>query len=146
MTRSTPWSRLAALLGVEHPIIQAPMSGGATTPELVAAASNAGGLGSSAVAYLKPEDIVKHSRRVRELTDRPFAINLFAPLPPPAEAAPDRMLAVLAGYHAQLGLAPPQPPAYPLPPSRSRWMPSRRAARASSASPSGCRPRECSRG
>ncbi|WNG31224.1 nitronate monooxygenase [Cystobacter fuscus] len=116
MTRSTPWSRLAALLGVEHPIIQAPMSGGATTPELVAAASNAGGLGSSAVAYLKPEDIVKHSRRVRELTDRPFAINLFAPLPPPAEAAPDRMLAVLAGYHAQLGLAPPQPPAYPLPP------------------------------
>ncbi|ATB44382.1 enoyl-[acyl-carrier-protein] reductase [Cystobacter fuscus] len=115
MTRSTAWSRLAALLGVEHPIIQAPMAGGATTPELVAAVSNAGGLGSTGAAYLKPEDIVKHSRRVRELTDRPFAINLFVPPPPPAEVAPDRMLAVLADYHARLGLAPPQPPTSPMP-------------------------------
>jgi nitronate monooxygenase len=116
MTRSTAWSRLATLLGVEHPIIQAPMAGGATTPELVAAVSNAGGLGSTGANYLKPEEILKHSRRVRELTDRPFAINLFAPAPPPAEADSSRMLAVLAGYHAELGLAPPQPPASPLPP------------------------------
>ncbi|MFL5353471.1 NAD(P)H-dependent flavin oxidoreductase [Archangium sp.] len=116
MTRFNAWSRLASLLGIEHPIIQAPMAGGATTPELVAAASNAGGLGSTGAAYLKPEDIVKHSRRVRELTDKPFAINLFAPLPAPGEVEPGRMLAVLARYHEELGLAPPQPPKSPLPP------------------------------
>ncbi|WNG41093.1 nitronate monooxygenase [Archangium violaceum] len=116
MPRSNAWSHLASLLGVEHPIIQAPMAGGATTPELVAAVSNAGGLGSTGAAYLKPEDIVKHSRRVRELTDRPFAINLFAPQPQPGEVDSSRMLAVLARYHQELGLAPPQPPANPLPP------------------------------
>jgi nitronate monooxygenase len=116
MARSNTWSRLASLLGVEHPIIQAPMAGGATTPELVAAASNAGGLGSTGAAYLKPEDIVKHSRRVRELTDKPFAINLFAPLPALGEVDPGRMLAVLARYHEELGLAPPQPPKSPFPP------------------------------
>ncbi|PTL82453.1 nitronate monooxygenase family protein [Vitiosangium sp. GDMCC 1.1324] len=116
MTRFNAWSRLASLLGIEHPIIQAPMAGGATTPELVAAASNAGGLGSTGAALMEPEDIVKHSRRVRELTDKPFAINLFAPLPAPGEVAPGRMLAALARYHEELGLAPPQPPKSPLPP------------------------------
>lgn len=116
MTRFNAWSRLASQLGIEHPIIQAPMAGGSTTPELVAAVSNAGGLGSTGAAYLKPEDIVKHSRRVRELTDKPFAVNLFAPLPAPAEKDPGRMLAVLARHHEELGLAPPQPPKSPLPP------------------------------
>lgn len=116
MTRSTAWSHLASLLGTEHPVIQAPMAGGATTPELVAAASNGGGLGSTGAAYLKPEDIVKHSRRVRELTDKPFAINLFAPLPPPGEPDASRMLAVLARYHQELGLAPPPSPKSPFPP------------------------------
>jgi nitronate monooxygenase len=116
MTPSSAWRRLASLLGIEHPIIQAPMAGGATTPELVAAASNAGGLGSTGAAYLKPEAIVEHSRRVRELTDRPFAINLFAPLPPPAEVESSRMLEVLARYHQELGLPPPRPPVSPMPP------------------------------
>ena len=43
MADSSAWRKLAARLGVEHPIIQAPMGGGITTPELVAAVSNAGG-------------------------------------------------------------------------------------------------------
>ncbi|PTL76652.1 nitronate monooxygenase family protein [Vitiosangium sp. GDMCC 1.1324] len=116
MARSTAWSRLASLIGIEHPIIQAPMAGGSTTPELVAAVSNAGGLGSTGAAYSKPEDIVKHSRRVRELTDKPFAVNLFAPLPPPGEVDSSRMLAVLARYYQELGLAPPQAPKSPMPP------------------------------
>jgi len=39
-------TRVREILGIEHPIVQAPMAGGPTTPKLVAAVSNAGGLGS----------------------------------------------------------------------------------------------------
>lgn len=39
-------------LGIQYPIIQAPMAGGATTPELIAAVSNAGGLGSLGAGYI----------------------------------------------------------------------------------------------
>ena len=116
MARFQCWTDLAARLGVEYPLIQAPMAGGATTPELVAAVSNAGGLGSTGAGYLSPEEIVRHSRRVRELTDRPFAINLFAPLPETHPVNPERMLALLARHHQALGLEPPQPPVSPLPP------------------------------
>ncbi|MBJ6762399.1 nitronate monooxygenase [Myxococcaceae bacterium JPH2] len=93
------------------------MSGGPGTPELAAAVSNAGGLGSLAVAYQSPDEIVQQARALRALTSRPFAINLFAPVaapPPPSNAAP--MLEQLARYHAQLGLPPPvAPTASPLP-------------------------------
>lgn len=60
-----------------HPIIQAPMAGGATTPELVAAVSNAGGLGSLAAPLLSPLAIIEQAEHIRRLTDKPFAINLF---------------------------------------------------------------------
>src|SRR5690349_7874583 len=111
MSSPHPWRAFAAQLGVEHPIIQAPMAGGnITTPELVAAVSNAGGLGSIGAAYLKPEELVRLAKRVRELTDRPFNVNLFAPVPPPGEVDPSRTLALLAPYYQELGLPPPQPP------------------------------------
>lgn len=45
-------TRATRMLGIEHPIVQAPMAGGPTTPELVAAVSNAGGLGSLGAAFL----------------------------------------------------------------------------------------------
>jgi nitronate monooxygenase len=60
-----------------YPIIQAPMAGGITTPELVAAVSNAGGMGSLAAALLSPLAIIEQAEHIRRLTDRPFAINLF---------------------------------------------------------------------
>src|SRR5262252_5098176 len=69
---------LLRTLGIEIPIIQAPMGGGPSTPELVAAVSNAGGLGSLACAYLTPEQSFEAIRRVRALTGRPFGVNLFA--------------------------------------------------------------------
>lgn len=61
------------------PIIQAPMAGGATTPELVAAVSNAGGLGSLGAGYMTPDEIKKTIQAIRALTDKPFAVNLFIP-------------------------------------------------------------------
>lgn len=67
------------MLSLEYPIIQAPMAGGATTPELVAAVSNNGCLGSFAAGYLPPDEIKSAIKRIRELTAKPFAVNLFIP-------------------------------------------------------------------
>jgi nitronate monooxygenase len=101
-------------LGIEHPIIQAPMAGGPSTPELVAAVSNAGALGSLGSAYSTPEQIAADSKKVRALTGKPFNVNLFAggyPAESPVDAA--TMLALLAEIHEALHLAPPALPAWP---------------------------------
>ncbi len=64
-------------LNIKFPIIQAPMAGGITTPELVAAVSNAGCLGSLGAAYMQPEEIRMAIKMIRQLTDKPFSVNLF---------------------------------------------------------------------
>ncbi|HAT6977423.1 TPA: nitronate monooxygenase [Legionella pneumophila] len=70
---------LTEKLGIQFPIIQAPMAGGATTPELVAAVSNSGGLGSLGAGYMKHNEIKQAIRKIRQLTNKPFAVNLFIP-------------------------------------------------------------------
>src|SRR5215470_3350707 len=72
------FKKLASRLGVEHAIILAPMAGGVSTPALVAAVSNAGGLGSMGAGYLTPRQIADSVAEIRALTNRPFAVNLFA--------------------------------------------------------------------
>jgi nitronate monooxygenase len=101
-------------LGIRHPIVQAPMAGGPSTPELVAAVSGAGALGSYGGGYLEPAAIRAAVRRIRELTDRPFALNLFVPEARPGPSADDveRARAALAPFRTELGLAAP-PPASP---------------------------------
>src|SRR5208282_3634792 len=104
-------------LGITHPIIQAPMAGGPSTPELVAAVANAGGLGSLGSAYSTPEQITSEIKKVRALTDKPFNVNLFAggyAPESPVDAAP--MLALLAEIHELLHLPPPTLPAWPVNP------------------------------
>jgi nitronate monooxygenase len=91
------------------PVVQAPMAGGATTPAMVAAASNAGGLGFLAGAALSPEKIASEVAAIRALTDRPFGVNLFVLEP----AAPDdvtvrRALEAIDPLRADLGLPPGQ--------------------------------------
>jgi nitronate monooxygenase len=66
----------ASRLGIEHPLIQAPMAG-ATSPALVAAVSNAGALGSLGAGYLEPQAILDQAAQIRALGDRPYAIGLF---------------------------------------------------------------------
>lgn len=104
-------------LGVRYPIIQAPMAGGLSTPQLAAEVCNAGGLGSLGAGYLKPDQILAEARRLRALTGRPFNINLFAggyDADAASDAAP--MLSLLAEIHAALGLpAPVLPPLAPDP-------------------------------
>ena len=59
------------------PIIQAPMAGGVTTPELVAAVSNAGAIGSFGFAYTEAEKIDSDLSETRKLTDKSINANFF---------------------------------------------------------------------
>jgi len=77
-------SSFASRLGIEHPLIQAPMSG-STPPALVAAVSNAGALGSLGAGYLEPAAVIEQAAQIRALVDRPYAIGLFV-LPDEFEA------------------------------------------------------------
>lgn len=61
--------------GIDHPVVLAPM-GVVSPPELVAAVSNAGGLGLAPIWYLDADTIRLEVRRLRELTDKPFGVNL----------------------------------------------------------------------
>lgn len=98
-------------LGINHPIIQGPFGGGPSTPELVAAVSNAGGLGSLGAAYQTPDQITETIRRIRALTDRPFQVNLFAGgWQTDAQFDPGPMLELLSEVHGTLGLPAPQVP------------------------------------
>ncbi len=69
---------------LEAPIVLAPLGGGPSTPELAAAVSNAGGLGFVAGSYLGREQLAELIAATRSLTDRPFGVNLFAPVQGPA--------------------------------------------------------------
>ena len=67
------------LLGIEVPIMQAAIWP-ATAPELVAAVSEAGGLGSIGSVFESAESVERQIARVQELTGRPFAVNHVVPL------------------------------------------------------------------
>ncbi len=66
--------------GIKYPILLAGM-GGVSMHKLVAAVSNAGGLGVMGAATLNPEQLRAEIRKTRELTDQPFAVDLLAPIP-----------------------------------------------------------------
>jgi nitronate monooxygenase len=66
---------LCDLVGIEVPVVLAPM-GGAVTPELAAAASNAGALGMLPLTWTSPDEIVTIVEETRQRTERPFGVNL----------------------------------------------------------------------
>jgi len=69
-------TRVCTLLAIEHPVVLAGM-GGSTNPQLVAAVSNAGGLGVLGCALHAPGDIPSVAAAIRDLTQRPFGLNLL---------------------------------------------------------------------
>jgi nitronate monooxygenase len=71
---------LCKLLNIELPIIQAGM-GGVTTPALAAAVSNAGGLGMLGLTFNDLETVRGRIRQTRQLTGRPFGVNLILQWP-----------------------------------------------------------------
>jgi nitronate monooxygenase len=106
---------LCDLLGVEYPIIQAPMAG-TSTPELAAAVSEAGALGSFGHAYTAADTMRAEVAALRARTSRPFNMNLFV-APQPVEAPLDEQRAAITAVRPlfeQHGLAVPErvPPPY----------------------------------
>ena len=88
------------------------MAGGGDTPELVAAVSEAGGLGSIGAAYLTPQQIVDICAAVRAKTRRPFGINLFVPdAPLPGSIDTAAAVGRVAPFYEELGLPRPEAPA-----------------------------------
>jgi len=83
MTRPVLRTDLCDMLGIEYPICMAGMGGlrgRYTPPELVAAVSEAGGLGVVGGAGIPPDDLRKAIRRVKELTEKPFGVDLLLPV------------------------------------------------------------------
>jgi nitronate monooxygenase len=70
-----------------YPIVQAPMAGGASCPQLAAAVSEAGGLGFLAGGYKSVDVMYEEVKHLRGLTSRPFGVNLFMPQPHYADSA-----------------------------------------------------------
>src|SRR5918997_4553688 len=102
--RASLSTTLCELLGVRYPLVQAPMAGGWTTPELVSAVSNAGGFGSLAGSGVPPERLREDIRAVKERTSRPFGVNFL--LAPPGRGSRDVAAAqrFLDGFRERFGL------------------------------------------
>jgi nitronate monooxygenase len=112
---------LTRRLGLEVPIVQGPFGSGLSSVDLVAAVSNAGGLGSFGVHHLNGAGIRDVAAKIRARTDRPFALNLWIPLHDSEDPQVDddefaRAIANLALYFAELNLPVPDRPARFTPP------------------------------
>ncbi len=109
MGRPVLRTRLCDILDIEYPVILAGM-GGVSTAELVAAVSEAGGLGIVGAASMPPDEIERQVRRIRDLTSKPFGVDVLlpsgvaAPRPAPEPAA--------AGAPAQVDASPKSPRDY----------------------------------
>jgi nitronate monooxygenase len=97
------------LVGLELPVLLAPMAGPGT-PELCIAVSEAGGLGSLPCAMLSAEAIDRDLGIIRQRTSRPINLNFFCHTPPAPDANRDaRWKARLTPYYDELGLDPDAP-------------------------------------
>ena len=99
-----PDNKTLKRLGINVPIIQAPMAG-VDTPLLATEVSNAGGLGSLACAMLTPDQIRDAWRLMRERTDKPINLNFFCHKQEPESAAQQAVWnKILALYYVELGI------------------------------------------
>ncbi|MCE8022448.1 nitronate monooxygenase [Halomonas sp. MCCC 1A11036] len=91
-------------LGIEFPILQAPMAG-VQGGDLAVAVCEAGGLGALPCAMLSPEAMVDELQRIRAATAKPLNVNFFCHVPPaPDEVRLQRWHQALAPYYAEYGL------------------------------------------
>jgi enoyl-[acyl-carrier protein] reductase II len=97
-------TRLTELLGVEHPVMLAGMGGVSYAP-LVAAVSEAGGFGCLGASTMGPERMVEEIAAVRQLTDRPFGVDLLTAMPGNLTGQVEQLIAGGAGvFVAGLGV------------------------------------------
>ena len=97
-------SSIAALFGIQVPIVQAPMAG-VQLGALAAAVSEAGGLGSLPCALLTPESMAKEIGVIRARTGKPFNVNFFCHVPPTPDAAREAAWRERLGpYYGEFGI------------------------------------------
>jgi nitronate monooxygenase len=107
MINQTETLALLRVLGIDKPIVQAPMAG-VSTPALAAAVSNAGGLGSLGVGAMNATGARKVIKETRALTARPFNVNVFCHRPSTEDASVVRQwLNWLAPHFERYGATPP---------------------------------------
>lgn len=105
-----PVTRLQALFGIEHPVVQAPMAG-ASTPAMAIAVANAGGLGSLGCAAMTGEQVRAAAAEVAAGTGGPVNFNFFVHEEPDlARHDHAAMRAALAPFYAEFGLGEPPAP------------------------------------
>ena len=106
-SKEKPVSPFLCKLGIELPIIQAPMAG-VSTPDMAAAVSNAGGIGSIGVGASNAETARQMIAAVRSRTNRPFQVNVFCHRGAIADAAREEAwLERLRPEFARYGASPP---------------------------------------
>ncbi|HZP58439.1 MAG TPA: nitronate monooxygenase [Dehalococcoidia bacterium] len=101
MARPVLRTRICDILDIEYPVVLAGM-GGVATAELVAAVSEAGGLGIVGAASMPPDEIARQVNRIRDLTSKPFGVDILLPS---GVAAPPQN----GGQKAEAGAAPKLP-------------------------------------
>ena len=95
-------------LAIQYPIFLAPMAG-TSTPQLAAAVSNAGGLGSLGLATSSVEAAQKAIQQTKKLTNKPFNCNFFCHQPPKADPSTEQAwIDYIAPFFKQFGAVPPQ--------------------------------------
>jgi enoyl-[acyl-carrier protein] reductase II len=104
MSLRTP---ICDMLGIEHPILLAGM-GGVSYAELAAAVSNAGGFGTLGMAGRSQSEIRDEIKKTRELTDKPFGVDLLAAVPESLERTADLIIeGGASAFISGLGVPPP---------------------------------------
>lgn len=103
---------LCDLLGIRHPVLLAGMAGGPTTPQLVAAVSEAGGLGTFGAAGMQADTLTAAIGTARALTRGPIAVNVLLAPARPGTADADTVRRALAPIRKEFGL-PAEPPSLP---------------------------------
>lgn len=73
-------TEVTKLLGINYPIIQGPFGGNYSSAQLVSVISNLGGMGSFGAHSYSPEDILDINKSIKNLTNKPYALNLWVPL------------------------------------------------------------------
>jgi nitronate monooxygenase len=97
-------TRVTEMLGIRYPIIQAGMGFGISTPELVAAVSNAGGLGIFGAMMASPDAVLQAIASIRAKTDKPFGVNVVIAPPDGQSRNPSSLVETLNRYRSDLGL------------------------------------------
>lgn len=99
-------NRISGLLGINLPLVLAPMAGPGTA-ELAIAVSTAGGLGSLPCAMLTVDEIRVQSQIICQQTDKPFNLNFFCHKPPQIDASRENAWkSRLRSYYLEMGLDP----------------------------------------